>query len=85
MPVTPAALAEDRKVLVQAAIEQAAASARPKDKMMLLVDANNTAAVRLYERCGFHYEIDPFCPERHLMRRPLRLQAVADEDTVDPT
>ena len=59
------------RALVEAAVEAAAATATPGQNLLLQVQANNTAAVALYEACGFTTISHPWC-QMALMRRRLR-------------
>ena len=50
------------RALVQAAVDEARnASRRASDQMLLQVEASNTAAIRLYEQCGFQVVSAPGC------------------------
>jgi ribosomal protein S18 acetylase RimI-like enzyme len=59
--------------LVEAAVEAVRSSSYAGKYMLLGVEDNNTAAVRLYENCGFVTLSEPGCQVR-LMRRQLDLQ-----------
>ena len=56
--------------LVEAAVEAVRSSSYTGKYMLLGVEDTNTAAVRLYEKCGFVTVSEPGCQVR-LMRRPL--------------
>lgn len=56
--------------LVEAAVEAVRSSSYTGKYMLLGVEENNTAAVRLYERCGFVTQSGPGCQIR-LMRKQL--------------
>lgn len=57
--------------LVEAALIEASLTARPGEFLLLQVESNNTAAVRLYDRCGFDEISAPGC-QISLFRRRLR-------------
>ena len=56
--------------LVEAAVEAVRSSSYTGKFMLLGVEENNTAAVRLYEKCGFVTQSGPGCQIR-LMRKQL--------------
>ena len=71
------AVREDRRgrgigaQLVQGVCETAAAAERPGQHLILQVEGDNTAAVRLYERCGFESSgsANAWCQNKILRRR----------------
>ena len=67
------------RALVEAAAEETR-SVSGDDYLLLQVEANNTAAVRLYQRCDFETLGAPGC-EINVMRRRLRAPSRAAEAT----
>ena len=59
------------RALVEAVVAEAEAAAPPGQLMLLQVEANNTAAVALYEACGFSTISHPWC-QLAVMRKRLR-------------
>ena len=61
------------RALVQAAVAAAQENPQPDEHLLLQVESNNTAAVKLYEACGFQTISHPWC-QISLMRRQLQQQ-----------